>query len=294
MSQIHAQKANGDPIELRADNNGRLLASVISDSSVASSSATGSITTQNVGAPNGNAVTAGSTVSLALNGLASTAAIQVTGTYTGALSVQVQLDATNWVTLSGATSLTNAASAAQSATIASAAVGVWQLDVAGFMGVRVTALAAVTGTAVVTLQSAAESGVLGIDTPIVLAAGSNTIGTVTANQPTPSAISLTSAASTNATSSKATAGSLFEISADNFTAAAKYLKLYNKASAPTVGTDVPVLTVPIPANSFVSLQFGTNGKRFTTGIAFALTGAQAVSDTTALAAGDVHVHGSYI
>jgi hypothetical protein len=44
----------------------------------------------------------------------------------------------------------------------------------------------------------------------------------------------------------------------------------------------------------VSYEFGANGKRFTTGIAFAITGAQAIADTTAVAAGDVQVHGSYI
>lgn len=112
--------------------------------------------------------------------------------------------------------------------------------------------------------------------------------------PTGSAISVTSAASTNASSQKTSAGSLFEISADNMTAAAKFVKLYNKASAPTVGTDVPVLTIPIPANGHVALAFGANGKRFTTGIAMAITGAQPVADTTATAAGDVHVHGTYI
>ena len=182
------------------------------------------------------------------------------------------------------------ATAAQSATIASAAVGMWQLDVSSCVGVRVTALAAVTGTAVVTLVAGSGNGVVGIDTPITIAAGQS----VTTTPATPSSIKLTSAATTNATSSKASAGSLFEITADNFTAAIKWLKLYDKASAPTVGTDVPILTVPIPINSSVSLNFGELGKRFTIGIAFALTGAQAVSDTTAIAAGDVHVSGSYI
>ena len=255
----------------------------------------GTIATQNVGAPNGNAVTAGSTVILPLlNGAFDNASIQVTGTYTGILTVQVTIDGTNWVSFSGATSLTNAITGAQTATIASAAVGIWQLDVSGFVSVRVTALAAVTGTAVVTMVGSVGAGVVGIDTPIVLAAGAAAIGTVTSTPATPSSIKLTSAATTNATSSKASAGSLFEITADNFTAAIKWLKLYDKASAPTVGTDVPILTVPIPINSSVSLNFGELGKRFTVGIAFALTGAQAVADTTALAAGDVHVSGSYI
>jgi hypothetical protein len=125
-------------------------------------------------------------------------------------------------------------------------------------------------------------------------APNNPVTTVTVTQPSPSAINTNSAATTNATSTKTTAGSLFEITASNMSAAVKYVKLYNKASAPTVGTDVPVLTIPVPANGVVSYEFGANGKRFTTGIAFAITGAQAIADTTAVAAGDVQVHGSYI
>lgn len=125
--------------------------------------------------------------------------------------------------------------------------------------------------------------------PVIQAVPSQTIAT-----PSGSAHSLTAAATTNATSVKTTAANLFELTVDNFTASTKWFKLYNKASAPTVGTDVPVLTVPIPANSFVSVNFGQNGKRFTTGLAFAITGAQAVADTTALAAGDTHSHLTYI
>ncbi len=48
-----------------------------------------------------------------------------------------------------------------------------------------------------------------------------------------------SAASTNATSLKASAGTLFALYAVNLNAAMRYVKFYDKASAPTVGTDVP-------------------------------------------------------
>src|SRR5690349_24578287 len=60
--------------------------------------ATGTITTQNLTNPTGVG-TAGSYVALSgLNGT-STVVIQVTGVYTGALTVQGNLDGTNWVTL---------------------------------------------------------------------------------------------------------------------------------------------------------------------------------------------------
>jgi len=58
-----------------------------------------------------------------------------------------------------------------------------------------------------------------------------------------------SAATTNATSAKASAGEVHVILATNTTATVKYLKLYNKASAPTVGTDTPILTIALPISN---------------------------------------------
>lgn len=118
--------------------------------------ATGSITTQNL-VPAG-AATTGSAVELFTPNAAGVA-IQVTGTYTGALSVQVTNDGTNWVTLAGATVVYNVASAASAATITSAQVGVFAVNTTGVVKTRVTALAAVTGTAVVTMRTTAGSRV---------------------------------------------------------------------------------------------------------------------------------------
>jgi len=98
---------------------------------------------------------------------------------------------------------------------------------------------------------------------------------------------VTSAASTNATAIKASPGDLYEISMTNYAAAAKFVKLYNKASAPTVGTDVPVLTISLAANSEKVYAFGDQGKRFPLGIALAITNLQPVADVTVVAAGDV-------
>jgi len=96
------------------------------------------------------------------------------------------------------------------------------------------------------------------------------------------------AASTNATLAKNSAGEVHMITATNTTAALKYLKLYNKATAPTVGTDTPVLTIALPvSNAAYVLPIPNGGQYFSTGIAYALTGAAADADATALAAGDV-------
>jgi len=100
-----------------------------------------------------------------------------------------------------------------------------------------------------------------------------------------------STASTNATNIKSSAGSIGYIIVINTTASVYYLKLFNKASSPTVGTDTPVMNIPIPANAS-SLGGGAAlpvpaGINFSTGISFALTGAIADNDTTNAAAGIV-------
>lgn len=94
---------------------------------------------------------------------------------------------------------------------------------------------------------------------------------------------LAAANSTNATSVKASAGDLFKIRLS--AAAAVFLKLYNKASAPTVGTDTPVMTIALTVG-MNEINFD-EGHYFSTGIAYALTGAAADADTTAVAANDV-------
>lgn len=102
---------------------------------------------------------------------------------------------------------------------------------------------------------------------------------------TPGISAVVTAASTNGTSVKTTAGTVYDLTVSNTSAAAVYYKIYNKASAPTVGTDVPVITVPVPANTMLSIEFGRVGKRLTLGVAIAVTGAMAATDTTAVAAG---------
>lgn len=94
------------------------------------------------------------------------------------------------------------------------------------------------------------------------------------------------AASTNATSVKATAGRIAGFWLSNTSAAFKYVKLFNKAAAPAVGTDVPVFTIPLPPNSCITGELPA-GVGFATGIAYAITGAAADLDATAVAANDV-------
>lgn len=96
----------------------------------------------------------------------------------------------------------------------------------------------------------------------------------------------TSAASVNATSAKASAGRIFTIIAYNTTASTIYLKVYNMASAPTVGTDTPVLTLPIPAGGGLAMDW-PKGLYCSTGIAYALTTSVADAGSAAVGAGDI-------
>lgn len=99
---------------------------------------------------------------------------------------------------------------------------------------------------------------------------------------------LVSAASTNATSLKASPGSLGSIYASNSGAGFAYLKFYNKASAPTVGTDVPVFVMGLPPGGGGSHPVPA-GLSFSTGIAFAITGGAPDTDATGVSANQVIV-----
>lgn len=312
--------------------------------------ASGTITTQNL-VPAG-AATASSAVEITLTG-ASTIAIQVTGVYTGALSLQVTADGSTWVTLAGVP-LLNLNTGGYLAVVTSALASVFQAQVAGFVKARLTGLAAMTGTATVTLRAvkAPASVTLGAQLPT----GTNSIGNINSltsigtsitpgttsaqlgkaedaatsdgftgvamlgvrrdtpatqvtaaadyceipvsgigslwNTPTPNTQGglsigrLISAATTNATSLKASAGQVYSIYVNNLNAAARYIKFYNKASAPTVGTDTPVATFAIPAGGALNITSDTMGLAFATGIAYALTTGIADADTGAVSASE--------
>ena len=171
----------------------------------------------------------------------------------------------------------------------------WELSVNALSRVRVRCTARTSGT-----QSwRFKLGTYATE-PIPAAQISGTqpvSGTVTANEGTltaPSASNINSAATTNATSVKASAGTVYAIFASNTNAAVRYLKFYNKASAPTVGTDVPVMVIPIPATGVVNIQMGKPGHRFATGIALAITTGMADGDSTGVAASEIKVSTSYI
>ena len=119
-------------------------------------------------------------------------------------------------------------------------------------------------------------------------------GTISAATPSNSTTYLlTTAATTNAAFIKASAGNIYALALSNPGATAVYVKLYNKTTAPNVGTDNPVMTIPVAAGARVVEAFGTMGTRFTTGLAIAVTAAMPATDTTVATAG-VQVVISYL
>lgn len=87
---------------------------------------------------------------------------------------------------------------------------------------------------------------------------------------------------------KGSAGQIYGYYLYNNSAATRFVKFYNKATAPTIGTDTPVLTIPLPAGGGANLSFPI-GVAFALGIGIGATQLVADSDTTAPSANDVIV-----
>ncbi len=266
---------------------------------VADATASGTITTQNL-VPAG-AATANSAVAIMPDGR-SGLIIQVTGTYTGALSLQGTVNGTTWVTVGGITML-NVNTGALSATIASGTQGIFQTEVSGYNQVRLTALAAVTGTATVSLRATPATPSVAIDA--ALPAGSNAIGTVSVAASSnlvgdtafqyranatgaATAFSLLSPATPAAASVKGTAGRLIGWSLVNTAAALRSVKFWNTASGSvTLGTTAAVWEVDIPAGGRSEINL-PGGIAFSTAITVAVTGDKGLTNNTGgLGASDV-------
>jgi hypothetical protein len=127
-------------------------------------------------------------------------------------------------------------------------------------------------------------------TSVPISSRPNTTGT---NGTTP--YKLISLATTNANVVKASSGNLYSILALGLTSTVTFLKLYNKATAPVVGTDIPIMTIPIPANiqgAGIVIPFSI-GINFPLGIGIAITAGSADNNNVAVAAGDVIVNLTY-
>lgn len=191
----------------------------------------------------------------------------------------------NWFTVQAIRSSANTIETT-TGNLSAAPAYAWRLSVNALKYFRVRATAWTSGTQVWTMIPGAYA-----TEPIPAAQIS---GTQPVSVTAPIASNVNSAASTNATVVKASAGTLYSVTVSNTGAAARYVKFYNKATAPTVGTDVPVFTIQVASGATLNVPFGTTGHRFATGIGLAITANAADSDTTAVGAAEVKVATAYI
>lgn len=141
-----------------------------------------------------------------------------------------------------------------------------------------------------TVATVAQPTAASLNATATLAASANLVGDVgiQARANATGAVSIrhvVSAATTNATSVKATAGRVLGWSFGNTTASWRYVKLHNIATAPTAGTGV-VQTIAIPPNGLAQLEIPA-GIGFATGIGLTIVTGSADADATAVAVGDV-------
>lgn len=102
-----------------------------------------------------------------------------------------------------------------------------------------------------------------------------------------------SGASTNADSVKGSAGVVTGYYLVNTAGTFRYVKLYNVAGSPTVGSDTPRCVYGIPPGSAANMVY-TLPIAFATGIGIAIVTGIADSDATAVSANDVAVTLHYL
>jgi hypothetical protein len=226
----------------------------------------------------------------------STATFYFAGTFAGAnLTFEQSPDSTNgtdgtwFTTLASPTGTTTSPAATTGSISASIAYDV-AAPGASFVRARLTAITSGTVNAQATASTSSIDPSPSIATHAVTQSGTWTTTGTPANS---TLYSVVTTASTNAAVARTVGANLYELSVSNPTTSVAYLKIYNKASAPTVGTDVPLLTIPVPATSFQEIQFAAVGKRFSAGIAVAVTANAVATDTTVTVAG-LQISLSYI
>jgi hypothetical protein len=107
-----------------------------------------------------------------------------------------------------------------------------------------------------------------------------------------------STASTNSTLIRGSAGTVFNIIVHNThsgggSGSAIALRFYDKATAPVVGTDVPMIIIHVQSNDSKEINF-TSGITFKNGIAYSITDGSALLDATAVSADGVQLYIGYI
>jgi len=221
------------------------------------------------------------------------------------VAFEASIDSSNgidgtWFSINGARTNGNTVESTTTAIALNPGVGNaygWRVNVSNVAWVRAR-LSAITSGDLVGLISgsgAMSETAPAIGTHAVTGSGSfTTAGTATTTPISATGVILVeTTAAVSLTSQKATGGNLYELTVSNNSGAVAAVKLYNKATAPVVATDSPIVVKSLAVGETWVAEWGALGKRFTTGIAMAVTSLPAKTDATAPAAGVV-VHGSYV
>lgn len=285
--------SDGDMALLHVDEEGRLK--------VASKPASFSITTGDILAVAGQVavdVSRASNVMVHCKG-GSVAASAINSSFEASLDSTNGVDGT-WFAVQAIRSNANTIETTTGALTLAIGVGnaySWELSVNAVKWFRVRCTARTSGTLTYTIirgTYATEPIPGGQATATQPVSGTLTsAGTVTNTPQFPTTGTQVTTATTNGANFRNTTGTLHSFTVSNVTASLVYFKLYAKATAPTVGTDIPIATYPVAASSTLVVNYPPVGMRFTNGISIATTGGIAATDTTAVGAG-IQISANYI
>jgi len=133
-----------------------------------------------------------------------------------------------------------------------------------------------------------------VDLASAIPAGTNTIGNVGMAPQTSGGYSIYRDIDLDETgiSVKGSAGQVFGWFMYNLASGTRYIKLYNDSGAPTIGTDTPVLTIPLGADQGANVEY-LGGIAFSSGIGIGATTGVADNDTGAPGDNEVIVNVFY-
>ncbi len=238
----------------------------------------------------------GQTVSAAVD-RASNVMIRCTGTFAGSnCTFEGSIDGgTTWFAVQACRTNANTIETT-TGVLGAAPAYAWEMSVNALTNVRVRATAFTSGTQSwrILPGAYATEPIPAIQTHPVTGSGTFTVaGTATTTPVTPTTTRTVTTASTNTAAIKASAGTVYNLSVFNSSGATVFVKMYNQTTAPTLASAVPALVVPVTAGALLNIDFGPLGERYATGIAIAVTGGVANTDTTNTAAG-INVNTTFI
>ena len=176
-------------------------------------------------------------------------------------------------------------------TINSTPTYAWKAATAGIKWFRINCGSHTTGTVTWNVQKS-----LSEIEPVPFSASNVTVGgrvyaevSQTPFEGAPTHHHAISTAGLNATLLKNAGGNISFISVSNIDTVPVYFKLYNKSSAPVVGTDVPVKVFMIPSGQTLIVNLGFSGARLASGIGYGISLGVANTDITPVLADTVIV-----